>query len=46
MLPNDDREHNGIEGKLETLLDLSSFVNAMLLPSLTETEIAKKEVNF
>ena len=44
MLPDDVRDDKEIEGKgeiLEKLLDLSALVDAMLLPTLTEANIAE-----
>ena len=45
MLPDDVRDDKEIGGKgeiLEKLLDLSALVDAMLLPTLTEANIAEK----
>ena len=44
MLPDDVRDDKEIVGKgeiLEKLLDLSALVDAMLLPTLTEANIAE-----
>ena len=44
MLADDVRDDKEIEGKgeiLEKLLDLSALVDAMLLPTLTEANIAE-----
>ena len=44
MLPDDVRDDKEIGGKgeiLEKLLDLSALVDAMLLPTLTEANIAE-----